>query len=167
MKVYVLEQGIPKSMHEPLDPRSSSSPCVPSLPREEQRELNHALSNACVLRNISNPSPWSSMRCTRQDVVLGGTERHCLGCCLLLFYAPFPTSKMVRHESSQLISPLFQRGTFMLFCGGAPSSKLHALQISLRKDNPPWLLLFIPARNEVINGTRTSLSSPGSTERHS
>lgn len=70
-------------MHESLDPRSASSPGVPSLPREEQRELNCALSNACVLRNISSPSPWAQHVVYQERCCVGKDRKALLGLLLI------------------------------------------------------------------------------------
>lgn len=90
--------------------------------------------------------------------LLGGTERSCLDHCSVLFCTPFI---ICSHPSSS--SPSSSEGTLCLFSEGVSFSKPYALQNLLSKGNPLWLLLFTPAKNEVINEPTTYLFSPGST----
>lgn len=90
--------------------------------------------------------------------LLVGMERSCLDHYSVLFCIP---SDICGHPSSSF--PPSRAGIWCSYSEGVSRSKPCAQQNLTSKDNPLWLLLFTPAKNEVIKEARTYLFSPGHT----
>lgn len=109
------------------------------------------------LRNTSTLGAARGIPVEKPLDLSGGTERSCLDHWSVPFCSPFV---ICSHPSSSSPPSLEELCALLV---KVSLSANPASQNLLSKDNPLWLLLFTPAKNEVINEARTYLFSPGST----